>query len=70
MLSSSEGIGKVEIRISDVNGMVILQKIMNIRRAEKLLITDLKHEPAGLKMIMMYQKGQLIYKNSVLYRPD
>jgi len=70
MLSSSQDIGKVEIRISDVNGRAILQKTMNIRNAEKMLITDLKHEPAGLKVIMMYQKGQLIFKSSVLYKPE
>ena len=70
MLSSREDIGEVDIRILDVTGRLIHQKTMDILKSKEIFIIDLKNESAGLKIIELYHKSQLIHKSSIVFNME
>jgi hypothetical protein len=66
MISTKEAIGPVNIRISDITGRMLQQINMTLPKSEEIYITDLEGEAAGLKIIEIYQKGQLIHQSSLV----
>ena len=68
MLSSSVDIGEVDIRILDVTGRLITQKTMQIHKSKEINIADLKNEPSGLKIVLLYQDGQIIHKSTLIHK--
>lgn len=70
MLSSKVHLGEVDIRIMDVTGRLITQKTMNIQKSGEISIADLRNESPGLKIILLYSKGKLIYRNTFVYKSE